>query len=328
MALRTWQRNGWSNRHIAAAAVMTLVGLFATRGAWLEIYTKAMEDPEMSHILLVPFIVAWLIYIRRGRWRQCQPNGQVVGPILVAIGWYLSWYGYNDPSSIDLFYHGGSLMIVVGCLLSVLGRDVLFRFLPAFAVLLFLLPVPARISEPLAANLQTAAAFSTEQVLVMLDIPVERHNSLLTINGVEALVAEACNGMRGVFTLILVSYAFAFGTPLKNWVRATILIASPITALVCNIIRLIPTIWLFGQSEDLWVVRALQWLHDGLVFCTGYLKDFGLQYHGHGSLPAAMFFHDISGWIMIFVAFLLLLGIIRVLRWALVPVTQYTLAYD
>ncbi len=328
MALRTWQRNGWSNRHIAAAIAMTLVGLVATRGAWAEIYHKATTNPELSHILLVPFIVAWLVYIRRGRWRQCQPDGQFIGPVIVAIGWYLSWYGYNDPSSIDLFYHGGSLMIVVGCLLSVLGRDVLFRFLPAFAVLVFILPVPARISDPLAANLQVVAAVSTQHLLEMLAIPVQREGSLLTINGVEALVAEACNGMRGVFTLILVSYAFAFGTPLKNWVRATILIASPITALVCNIVRLIPTIWLFGQNEDLWVVRALRWMHDALEFGTRFLADFGLHYQGHEKLAAAMFFHDISGWIMIFVAFLLLLGIIRVLRWALVPVTQYTLAYD
>ena len=31
---------------------------------------------------------------------------------------------------------------------------------------------------------------------------------------------------------------------------------------------------------------------------------------------------------MLVVAFLLLLGIISLLRWALVPVTKYTLAYD
>ncbi len=37
---------------------------------------------------------------------------------------------------------------------------------------------------------------------------------------------------------------------------------------------------------------------------------------------------DVSGWVMLPVSFLILLGIVRALRWALVPLTHYTLAYQ
>jgi len=62
-------------------------------------------------------------------------------------------------------------------------------------------------------------------------------------------VAEACNGMRMVFALVLVSYAFAFSMPLRNGVRLVVLAASPLAAIVCNVIRLIPTIWLYGNAR-------------------------------------------------------------------------------
>ena len=118
--------------------------------------------------------------------------------------------------------------------------------------------------------------------------------TVLSINGVEVGIAEACNGLRMVFALVLVSGAFAFGNPLRWYVRAIILIASPVSAIFCNVLRLIPTVWLYGYSSS----------------------------------DVAGNFHDISGWCMLLVAFLLLMVIIRLLRWALVPVACYTLAYD
>jgi hypothetical protein len=50
--------------------------------------------------------------------------------------------------------------------------------------------------------------------------------------------------------------------------------------------------------------------------------------YGYWPESLANDFHSISGWVMLPVAFLILLGIIRVLRWALVPVAIFTLAYD
>jgi hypothetical protein len=37
-------------------------------------------------------------------------------------------------------------------------------------------------------------------------------------------------------------------------------------------------------------------------------------------------FHDYAGWLMLPVSFLILLGVIRLLRWAMVPVMKYSLA--
>lgn len=291
MNLRRFTGFGWSLWHVVGVVVMALAGILATLPAWSDIAFIASKDEEASHIYLVPVVAAWMVWARRARLRHCEPGGALIGPLIVGLGWWASVHGYNNAQ--QALWHAGAVAVLVGCILSVLGKDVLFRFFPAFAVLVFLIPVPSSLRQAIALPMQHATAVATQALLETCGIPIERSGNMLTINGHNVTVAEACNGMRMVFALVLVSYAFAFSMPLRNSVRVFVLIASPLAAIVCNVIRLIPTVWLYGYSSQ----------------------------------SVATKFHDLSGWIMLPVAFFLLLGIIRLLRWALVPVARFNLAY-
>ncbi|MCC7205522.1 MAG: exosortase/archaeosortase family protein [Phycisphaeraceae bacterium] len=285
-------RRPWTPWHILGALALAALSVLIMRRAWFDIFQIARGDEEASHILLVPIVAAWLIWVRRERLRMTLPKGQWIGPLIVAAGWTCSWYGFHH--GVQAAWHLGAILVLVGCLLTVLGRDVLLRFLPAFLVLAFMVPVPGMIRQKIAGPMMDITAQVTHAILITLDIPAERFGNALIINGVNVTIAEACNGMRMVFALVLVSYCFAFGTSLRQYVRLLILIASPLSAILCNVIRLIPTVWIFG----------------------------------HFSNNFAHTFHDISGWLMLPVAFLILLGIIRLLRWALLPVAHFTLAYE
>jgi exosortase/archaeosortase family protein len=119
----------------------------------------------------------------------------------------------------------------------------------------------------------------------------ELSGNLLTVNGKPVMIAEACNGMRMVFPLLLIGYGFAFALPLRQTVRMLIILFSPVVAIACNVVRAVPTIWLAGNHPEIY--------------------------------PA---FHNYSGWIMLPIAFVLLLILIWILEWAMVPVKRYTLA--
>ena len=292
MLPRSWRRNGWSHWHLIAAAGLSALAVAVTWGAWADMVHIGVIDEESSHIFLVPIVAAWLVWVRRARLSQCRPVGLAVGPAILAVGWLLSWYGYHN--GIQSFWHGGAVLIVMGAALSVLGREVLMRFLPAFVVLAFLVPIPGIIRQEIAIPLQTATASVTQDLVQLAGASIDRTGNLLQINGVDVAVAEACNGMRMVFALVLVSYAFAFGTPLRWYARGLVLLASPLVALVVNIVRMMPTVWLYGYSPE----------------------------------HVADRFHDWSGWIMMGIAFLLLMAILQILRWSMIPVTRYTLAQD
>ncbi|MEX2217581.1 MAG: exosortase/archaeosortase family protein [Phycisphaerales bacterium] len=283
---------GWTPWRMVALAVLAAAAVVAALPAWRDIALIASLDEEASHIYLVPIVAAWMVWARRLRVRFCAPAGEMIGPPIVVLGWLAYVYGYNN--AVQFLWHGGAVLVLIGCVLSVLGKNALFRFFPAFAVLVFLVPVPGVIRQQIALPLQTATAATTQALLETMGIAVDRSGNLLSINGHEVAVAEACNGMRMVFALVLVSYAFAYSMPLRHSVRVLVLLASPLAAIFCNVLRLLPTVWLYGYQSQ----------------------------------PVADKFHDLSGWIMLPLAFLLLLGVVRLLRWALIPVAKFNLAYQ
>jgi len=286
-----WMRRGWKWWQLPAAVLLGLLALFVCRGAWLDLGLTAWRDEEQSHILLVSVVAAWLVWVRRGRLRRCRPGGGGLGLALVLAGGPLTMWGYH--SAIYTFWYGGAVLVLVGAVLAVLGSDLAWAFAPALGVLAFLVPVPGTLRQQIALPLQTITAQVTQQIFDLGGIAVERSGNLLSINGVDVTIVDACNGLRMVFALALVSFAFAFGTPLRGYVRLVVLVLSPLSAVVCNVIRLVPTLWIYG-------------------YYNAWAKGF----------------HDVSGWLMLPLAFLLLMGIIRALRWALVPVQVFTLAYD
>jgi exosortase len=292
MIPRAWRRSGWSAWHLWGGIALIGLGILVTLDAWSDVLQIILKDEESSHALLVPIIVAWLVWVRRRRLRYCRPTGQWIGPVFVALGWFL--YSYGDAHYYQVLWHGGALLLTTGCFLTVAGRQVLVDLSPAFVVLLFLLPVPGRIRQSVAIPMETITAQATEFCFSLLGVPVERSGNMLTLNSRDVAIAEACNGMRMVFSLAAVSFAFAFGMPLRGYARAMVLLACPLSAVLCNVLRLIPTVWLYATYPGRWADQ----------------------------------FHDLSAWVMLVVAFLLLLGVLRLLRWALVPVTQYALAYD
>ena len=271
---------------------MIVLAVAATYRVWAEIALIAYRDSQQSHIFLVPIVVAWLVWVRHERFAQCRRKGTLLGPLVVIAGWLMMLGGPHYQ--IEAAVHLGAVLVVTGCLLAVLGWEVLQKYLPAFIALAFLVPVPGIIRQKMGLPIQIFTANGTYAMFDLLGIPVERAGYVLSINGVQVSIVRAINGMKMVCALGIVSYAFAFGTPLRGYVRALILLLFPVSAVACNVGRMVPTVWLYG----------------------------------YGPKPLANLVAATSGWVMVLLAFGLLLGIIRLLRWATIPISNYTLAYD
>ncbi len=74
--------------------------------------------------------------------------------------------------------------------------------------------------------------------------------------------------------------------------RLILLALSPVAAIVCNVIRLVPTSLIYG----------------------------------YGSVGSAEWFHDVTGWLMLPVALVLLLVTLRLFKWLELPVSPFRLA--
>lgn len=263
---------------VTCAAALLIPCVYATSEAWRDLWTIGVNDEESSHVWLVPVMVIWLVWSRR-RAYQVRSGGRMPGALVLVAGWALWRMGYDRQ--IQYFWHAGAVLMAVGCVFVGMGSSLCRAFWPALLALTFLVPIPHTGRQLFALPLQRLTAEITQVVAETLGMDVMRRSNLLSVNNVDVAVVEACNGMRMVFTLLLSCYVFVFVTPLRPYVRITLLILSPVVAVVCNVLRLVPTVWMFG----------------------------------HASPGVAKQFHDLSGWAMLILAFLGLQAVVRLLRW-------------
>lgn len=268
-------------------ALVVLLAIGAQHTLWFDIYRSAARDGEHSYILIVPLIAAWLFWVRRQRLRLATPERTLLGPLLIVLSWGFGEWGYEN--AVRVAEHLGAVGMIYGAALSVLGVPFFLKFAPAILSLLFLIPVPGMIRQQIAIPLQEISARITFLILDLFGTPVSHMGNVLTINGQDVAVAEACNGMRMAAALAVVSYTYVFSVPLRQGVRILLVALSPIIAVLCNVIRLIPSVLLYGYASS----------------------------------DTAEIFHDISGWAVLGVALLMLWGVASLLRWLEVPIEPY-----
>lgn len=285
MGVAAGRRMRVSDGFVVAALVACAVA--AAWPVWSSTFTIAFADPENSHILLAGPVAVMLAILRRGRLRYCSPIPSYMG-CLALIG-ALALYTLGVQYSIDAFQHLGALGLVVGAIASAVGFRVLLQFKPSLLAMLFFLPVPGRIRREIAGELQNWSARIVEGILELFAIPVVRTGNALAVNGNEVAIAEACNGMRMVSALGIVTIAFVFSVPMRTGLRVAFLAMSPLIALTVNVIRLVPTV----------------------------------IFYGYGSAEAAGVFHDVSGWLVLALAIAILYGAMSLLRWLEIPVSPY-----
>ena len=279
----TTQRH-WRSGDLWILGVLAAAALSAFWPAWIDIYLQAARRTDNGYIFLVPFVAAYLAWLRRSRIRFVprRPSLSAVPIVLASVA--LAWWGEQTDTRVAV--HLGAIMALAACAVAMAGLEIVRQFFPAFLALLFLIPVPAEVRKWLAGPLQSLAVGVTQEVLDVLGIATERAGNSIQIAGRSIFVGEACDGMRMVFALALTFFAFVFSVPLRLHARIALLAASPLIAIVCNVVRLVPTAlaYAYASGED------------------------------------AERFHDIAGWLMLPLAIAMLFGLIRFMRWLDLPV--------
>lgn len=276
----------WSPPVLALLLFAVGTAGWAAMPTFRHVIEVGMEQEEQSHVLLVPLIGIWLFWLRRARMDLVPPRPSWSGVAVVAVGWALGRWGFH--SGVQAAEHLGAYLVVLGVVLAFTGLKLLRHFAALLPLVVFAIPVPGVIREAIAQPLQQMAALVTHETLILIGVDSIRQGNVLVVNGFQVAVAEACNGMRLVFALGLVVYAFVFCLPIRTTPRIILLATAPAVALVCNVVRLVPT----------------------------------AVFYGFGTEEAAQTFHDLSGWAMLFVALAIVWQQVRLLEWLEVPVQR------
>lgn len=201
-----------------------------------------------AHGLFLPLIIFWMARTALRRAPVEFGSDPALASPFLAAGIFLSWL----EATTRLGYPGtvGLILFVPGVCLLVLGREATRRIAGPLCFLVFLLPIPGGLLDPL--WMASAAATVSESVLRGIGVPVVREQTVLAVPGLTFGVSANCSGAATLQAALLLALLLGRG---RSWAARLLLIASiwPIT-LLANVVRIT---MLMGGS----MAWGLTWFH-------------------------------------------------------------------
>lgn len=297
--LNILKRNGWRGSDLIRITLAMLAAVVVTYPAWLYIFGYAVLHYEHARpIVLVPLVVAWLLWVRRARVRNVVPGQVWPGWLLLAAGTQLHFFSFFDGERLLTAWALGAVLMVFGAFIVTTGKSVLLQFKPAWFALLLLVPLPLTMMELLSAPIQLGEAQAITAIYRGMGIDAfvlqDPRYPVVCVGSATLPVASACKGLATALALMIICYGFVFGAPLRASVRIGLLVLSPVIALLCSSLSLLCTLWVYDQT----------------------------------ALVTADTVRVVSEWVTLLFAFLLVAGLLRLMMMVSIPVYEFHLASD
>jgi exosortase C (VPDSG-CTERM-specific) len=227
--------------------IAALIASFA--GPLVSLAIHAAGSELHSHVLLIPFVAAYLIYIRRKQLSKEYGSspGWAAGPLLGGLAalaaalWQNPSLSHNDYlalmalSFVFLLAAGGFLF---------LGRKWMATAAFPFVFLIFMVPMPDAMADALETASKLASAEAASIFFNITGTPVLRDGRVFQLPNIVIEVAQECSGIRSSWVLFITSLLAANMFLRSAWRRAV---------LVCFVIPL----GIVRNGFRVWVIGAL-----------------------------------------------------------------------
>ncbi len=231
-------------RHIQLFCIAFLVLLVSWRSTVLHMADIVWTVDVFSHGLLVPIVSAALIWSRRKILANITPVFSALGMLIVLASCFLWLLG--EFIDIALFAHAALIAAANGLAMAILG----WRFYNAilFPMLFLFLTVP--FGYELIAPLQTMTANLVIGVLDLIGAKYEATGVLITLSSGIYEVAEACAGVKFLFTSFVTGVLLAH-LVFESWKRRVfILIISILLPIAANALRVLGILAIAEMSDQ------------------------------------------------------------------------------
>lgn len=245
-------------RWLAAGGILfVLATIWAYWPMICEMVGQWVSQPDYSHGFLVIPVVAFLLWIRRKKISigDLQPSwwGALLLAAVAAIRLVSNVYflGPIDSWTLPLWLMGGVWLLF--------GARCLQWSLAALAFLWFMIPIPFSAERLLSVPLQKIATKASTEILVTLGQPALAEGNTIWIGDNHLGVEEACSGIRILFGIYALAFAFVLISRWAWWQKTLALLAALPVAIAANVARIVVTGLLYQYSSS---ATAHRFMHD------------------------------------------------------------------
>lgn len=213
----------------------TLIALMARE--WGQMVHQWWVIDTYSHILLVPPIIAWLVWLKGGELTGSRP--QVWAPALGLVAAALALWVAGRASGLDIIAHAGAVGALQAMVVLALGPRLALLFALPIGFAAFLVPFGDEIIPPL----QAITAEIAVALTLASGIPAEIDGIYIDTPVGLFIVAEACSGVKFLIAMVTLAVLVCF-TRLNAWRRrALFLVTAIVVPIIANGIRAWGTIY-------------------------------------------------------------------------------------
>jgi exosortase C (VPDSG-CTERM-specific) len=201
---KTWRT--WS----CVCFVIAMLAIFA-QPLW-QVMSYAAGSELYSYVLLIPFVSAYLLYLRRDQLPKRSVANLPFGMVLLACGlgiFLLARLHFAGSLSADNSYFVLLALSFLCCLAAggffFLGRDWMRAAAFPLAYLIFMVPMP----DAMADALETASKYASAEVANVLfhlsGTPFLREGLVFQLPNITIEVTQECSGIRSSWVLLMTS---------------------------------------------------------------------------------------------------------------------------
>jgi exosortase len=202
----------------------------------------ASHDETASHILLIPFISAWLMYTERKILSPRVPLALRPAMLFLAPSLATAMVTLNCPACAPRTRLSGYilalLLLVVAGFIFAFGSAAAKSSAFALALLLFAVPIPDVLLSKTIYALQAGSADIAELFFNLSGAPVLRQGFFFRLPVMSIEVAQECSGIRSSLALLILALLVAHFSFRPFWKKLAFVVAGLCMMLVKNGIRI------------------------------------------------------------------------------------------
>ena len=195
-------------------------------------FALALRDEQYTHMLLILPISATLIFLD---WKSPEPSqgsSLSIGSVLLVLAVLgtavVRWKVVPLPSDVQLSVNMLAFLIWwLGAFVLCFSTQTFRRLLFPLCFLLWLVPIPELVLNPIVSSLQQGSAAAAYLLFAAAGVPVAQDGVLLHIPGLTVEVARECSSIRSSLMLMVTTMVLAHLLLRSHW-RKTLVIVTAI----------------------------------------------------------------------------------------------------
>ena len=195
---------------VLAGAIAALILFYSL--PLLDLLKLATSSELYSHVILVPFVTGYLIWLKRGELRGHSEPSRVtamiaaLGGALLLITFWILQHGIalTPDDRLALLISSFVLLVVAACAV-LLGRQTLVAIAFPLGFLLCMVPFPTVVVHGIETFFQHTSAAAAAGFFELARTPFFREGTFFQLPGINLEVAPECSGIRSSLALFITS---------------------------------------------------------------------------------------------------------------------------